>query len=83
VIFTSQVTICSHSSKLPAALKCRYGALANTKAEMTTAFASAGLNSATMEANTVAQIPGSYGPLSITGCKTMQIKHNAHKQDVF
>lgn len=52
VIFTSQVAICSHSSKLPAALKCNYGALANTKAKMTTAFASAGLNSATMEPDT-------------------------------
>lgn len=36
-----------------------------------------------MEADTVVQIPGSYGLLSITGCKTMQIKHNTHKQDVF
>lgn len=50
---------------------------------MTTTFVSTGLNSTTMEADTVVQIPGSYGLLSITGYETMQIKHNAHKQDVF
>lgn len=54
VIFTSQETVCSHSSKTaPAALKCHYGALTNTKAKMTTAFASTGLNSATIETDSV------------------------------